>query len=81
MSMTMGIRWREQRNVCACNSHTLNKFVSQKHNNGTLLHNVEEIEEVKYEMNNEVSTGVATKHVIFAATLKIYCSHDLTSKI
>ena len=47
---------------CGCTNHTLNKCVSRKHADGTMLHNVGEIEDVEYKMNNKVSIKVVTKN-------------------
>jgi hypothetical protein len=37
-------------------NHTLDKYISRKHSNITMLHNMGEIDKVEYEMNNEVGT-------------------------
>ena len=50
------------RSRCGHTNHTLDKCVARKHADGTMLHNVGEIDEVEYEMNNEVSTEIATKN-------------------
>ena len=41
---------------CGCNSHTVDKCTAKYRDDGTMLHNMGEVEEVDYEINNEVST-------------------------
>ena len=53
-----------------CTNHRLDKCVSQKHANRTILHNVREIDKVDYNINSEISTEIATKSV------DLYCNAE-----
>ena len=44
------------------NNHTVDKCTAKYRNDGTMFHNLGEIEEMKYEINNEVSTQMTTKN-------------------
>ena len=46
---------------CGHTNHLVDKYWDKEHNDGTLLHNMGEIEEVKHETDNEVSTEMTTK--------------------
>ena len=45
---------------CDRTSHKVNKCLIKKHNDGTMLHSVGEIEEADYEIDSEVSTEMTT---------------------
>ena len=47
---------------CGHTNHIMGKYFAKKHADGTMLHNLGEIEEVEHEINNEVSTEMTTKH-------------------
>ena len=47
---------------CGRSNNTEEKCPARYHNDGTMLHNMEEIKEVDYDINSEVSTAMSTKH-------------------
>ena len=47
---------------CGHTNHIMGKYFAKKHADGTMLHNLGEIEEVEHEINNEVSTEMTTKN-------------------
>ena len=49
---------------CGCNSHTVDKCTAKYRDDGTMLHNMGEVEEVDYEVNNEVSIDMTTNNEV-----------------
>ena len=47
---------------CGKNSHTVKICTAKYRDDGTMLHNMGEVKEVDYEINNEFSTEMTTKH-------------------
>ena len=48
---------------CGRNSHTVDKCTAKYQDDGTMLHNMGEVEAVDYEINNEVSAEMANNEV------------------
>ena len=51
---------------CGCNSHTVNKCTAKYRDDETMLHNMGEVKEVDYEINNAVSTEMTTNNEVSA---------------
>ena len=53
---------RQKCSRCSRNSNTVKNSTTKYRYNGTRLHNMGEIKEMDYKINNEVGTEMTTKH-------------------